>query len=121
MTLIARSQSIAPEGQLVYHIAHSSDRDSIAEHGLLPRHPDGHSGAEQWGNPPGVYVFDRESIAFQIDAHGRHYDVWSIAIKSMDLTQDASIENAWFQVGAVAPNSLQLVEHGYSERDHRRW
>lgn len=106
---------------MVYHVAHSSDRDSIARHGLLTRHPDGHSGAEQWGNPVGVYVFDREVIAFQIDAHGRSHDVWAVAIANMNLRRDHEINGAWWQPEAVQSQSLTLVEHAYSERDHRRW
>lgn len=95
-----------------YHVAYCGDRESIRERGLLCRHPDPsvRNGAEQMGNPPGVYVFDY--VPDMRFFYGHHYDLWRVRTAGHTRHRDESLKGAWRLDCPIGPERLTLVHAG---------
>lgn len=100
-----------------YHVANPEDRESIAEQGLLPRHPSGHSYAEEVGNEPGVYLY-RNHPGHNTDFRTPREDVWEVDEAGVGPTE----HDTWVDPGEsirtkepVAPQHLRLHTPGKPE------
>lgn len=89
----------------LYHYSDPSNRDSIAEKGLLIRHPDGSSLAEDDGHQPGVYLFADKAQADMLDGDTYEVDAYGLDLHP-DPFHDDQPGTAWVSHRPIPPDKI---------------
>lgn len=98
---------------VIYHATDPANRQSILQHGLLPRHPEtGESLSDSVGNESGIYGFEDPS-AFEPGGPWEQspgVDIWAIDTNGLRLQKDEAtgMTGSHYSYDPVPPENLRL-------------